>query len=78
MLHVRSAERRETKQQRGEEKVFSFSTLNYFLVNAVSTMFVTNCTLAEPFVERAFGSNSVRKALFEILCETSEMLESFV
>lgn len=54
--------RRDKPNSRGEENrdvelfflslLFVFACLFYFLVNAVNTMFVTNCTLAEPFSEK--------------------------
>lgn len=63
MLHVRGAETNQTPEKKREEELFSF-TLNFltyyfiFLENAVSTMFVTNCTLAEPL------SNSIELEKF--------------
>lgn len=52
-------QRRDKPNRRGVDKrdveMFSFSLLSclflYFLENAVSTMFVTNCTLAEPLLK---------------------------
>lgn len=71
MLHVRGAETNQTPEKKRDEGLFSF-TLSFlasyfiFLENAISTMFVTNCTLAEPLFERVSKSIQLEKPCVEM------------
>lgn len=75
-------QRRDKPNSRGEEKIdvelFSFSlsffVLFFLFLENASTIFVTNCTLAEPFLGEVLNCFM----LFEILSETFGVLDSSI
>lgn len=68
MLHVRGEEKRQTKQQRRREDrcgVVLFLCVAFFclFLGSASTTFLTNCTLAEPFLRELVNCVQFEKCL---------------